>query len=383
MKTHTEDDLSRAATSFWCYEALGCLTANQLRVTTPELLSRINCVLEAFCLFDRVTVAEECFRESKELLNDLDPENKIVEIIASANLQHGQTLLQNRITMDRSLFERAAPALEKTSDAWYFEHLPEISSSIDLADPDDPILAGAKIFHLLRLWQWSHCKEMSQVTNATVLLPNSLQGIGRYDAPPGSDLFVAKIDEVHTKVVTGLRDIDAHLRKRPQIVLEHMPPLLALFVDLYIPGKGAGEPIRKLRAELEDIRELRRRCESAIRDANTFAEKSEIVSDWSSKWKRVCDAKFKRPSLLRSDVSGGDIAKGAFDAMELKAGAVVSVAAKIFEYVETRKAFRQYMAYTSLHDRVGNLLLEENVMDSLQSKFEIQRFSKANLPAGD
>jgi hypothetical protein len=376
------ENISRAATSFWCYEAIGCLTANLLPIATPEQLSRVNCVLEAFCFFDRVCVAERCFTESEELFRDLDPDGRIVEIIKSDRLEHGQTLRENRITIDYSLHDRAASELERTSDGWYFEHLPELSEAISKEDPNDEFLAGSKIFHLLRLWQWSHCKEMSEVANATVLLPNSLQGLERYDQPLRTDVFIAKLSEMSADLLSRVRTISQFEGQPLQFNLDNMPPLLALFADYYDAKKGPGVAIAKLRSEMEQIRKLRCSCETAIRNAKGFSEKREIVEEWTSMWSRVCASDFKRPSLLRTKVTGGDVAKAAVDMMDLKLSTGTSVAATFLEHLENRKAHKRYQAYTALHDRAGNLLLEDRAAISLQRKFGIERFASAGVGLG-
>lgn len=365
---------SKATVSFWAFDAFDCLVGKVYHEITAEVISRINSFLEAYSLFDMTVVSEGYFTRNQKLFQAIDPNRQIFEVIPSSSLIHSETLTEG-ITFELSLYDRTVDELMQDSRSWFLEHRPSFRK-IDFNDNSNArIAAGADSFYMLRLWQWAACKEIAETSGATILLPNSLCDIERFDSVPfTNDITVktlAQFKEIFRREVTEI----AFFLKDPFVdQLTAIPPVFALYTDLHRVEASPYETIRRLRDEMSDAREMRRNFESGLRQCSSFSEQRELVAQFNADWKRVCDAAFRGPKLFKSEISGGEVAKAAIDAIDLKLSAGTSIIAKIIEHGQARKAHKRFKAYTKLFDKSGQAILGDDFLKSISTKFGVHEF---------
>lgn len=368
---------SKATTSFWAFDAYDCFSQKLYREVSEEAISRINVLLEAYSLFDKIVVSEGYFSQNKRLFGSIDPSGTIIEVIPSHDLVHAETLSPAGITFERSLFERSAEELKKDSREWFLEHQPGFGK-LDLNDdPDGHVAAAADSFYLLRLWQWGACKEIAELSGATVLLPDSLRDIETFDGYTQTNDFIMRaLKQLKEQFGNDIAEVAFFTGDPFQGQITVMPPLFALFADIHRNEISPHESLRRLREEMSDLREMRRKFEAELRKCSSYSEKKELVLGFNSDWKRVCDSGFQNPKLFTAEISGGEVAKAAIDAIDLKASAGTSVIAKAIEYGQVRKAHKRFKAYTRLFDRAGEALMGDDFRKHLTEKFGVQTFSR-------
>lgn len=371
-------ELSKATTSFWAFDAFDCLVGGAYSHLTAEAVSRVNAFLEAYTLFDKVVVSEGYFSQNKRLFDSIDPDRKIIEVIPSENLRHTQTLVSGQITFDASLFERTVVELREESQFWFLEHQSALSEE-DISG--DNFWAGiVDSFFLLQLWQWGACKEMSELSEATVLLPNSLKNIEAFDAYRlTTDFVVRNLDQLKQFLGEDLKEIEFYQGQPLVQELSTMPPVFAWYVDMHVGKDSSFDTLAKLRDEMTKLRETRRDFERNLRQAKSFAERKNLISDFNQDWKRVCDSGFQKPKLFTSEVSGGDVAKATIDAVDAKLSAGTSVISKLIEFRQARKAHNRFKSYTQLFDRAGNVLSGDGFLKGLEKKFRIESYIPRTL----
>ena len=368
---------SKATTSFWAFDAYDCFSQRLYKNVSAEAISRVNVLLEAYCFFDKIVVSEGYSSQNTRLFESIDPSGSIIEVVPSRDLVHAEALSPAGITLERSLFERSAEELKKDSRDWFLEHQPGFGK-LDLDnDPDGRIAVAADSFYLLRLWQWGACKEIAELSGATVLLPNSLHDIETYDGyTKTNDFIIRALQQLKEQLAKDIGEVAFFTGDPFRDELTVMPPLFALFADIHDNKISPHESLKRLREEMSDLREMRRQFEAELRSCNSYSEKKELVSGFNSDWKRVCDSGFQKPKLFTSEISGGEIAKAAIDAFEIKASAGTSVIAKVLEYGHARRAHKRFKAYTRLFDRAGESLLGDDLRKHLTDKFGVQNFPR-------
>lgn len=373
----TMNSRSKATTSFWAFDAYDCFSNRHYREVSAEAISRVNVLLEAYCLFDKIVVSEGYFSHNTRLFKSIDPSGTIIECIPSHDLIHAETLSPSGITFERSLFERSAEELKKDSRDWFLEHQPGFGK-LDLDnDPDGHFASVADSFYLLRLWQWGACKEIAELSGATVLLPNSLRDIENYDGYSQTNDFITRaLKQLKEQFANDIGEVVFFTGDPFQDQLTVMPPLFALFADIHKNEISPHESLKTLREEMSDLRDMRRQFETELRGCSSYYEKKELVSGFNSDWKRVCDSGFQKPKLFTSEISGGEVAKAAIDAIDIKVSAGTSVIAKAIEYGQARKAHKRFKAYTRLFDRAGESLLGDDFRKHLTDKFGVQNFPR-------
>jgi|GEM_PF-6944191 len=369
---------SKVTTSFWAFDAYDCFSKKLYREVSEEAISRINVLLEAYSLFDKIVVSAGYFSKNRRLFESIDPSGTIIEVIPSDGLVHAETLSPAGITFERSLFERSAEELKKNSREWFLEHQPGFGK-IDLDDdPDGRIAAAADSFYLFRLWQWGACKEIAELSGATVLLPNSLRDIEIFDEyTQTNDFIIRALKQLKEQFGNDIAEVAFFTGDPFQDQLTVMPPLFALFADIHKKDISPHESLRRLREEMSDLREMRRKFEAKLRSCNSYSEKKELVHGFNSDWKRVCDSGFQKPKLFTAEISSVEVAKAAIDAIDLKASAGTSVIAKVIEYGQVRKAHKRFKAYTRLFDKAGEALLSDAFCKNLTEKFGVQTFYRS------
>ncbi|WP_157078770.1 hypothetical protein [Ralstonia sp. NT80] len=377
MNSNPNSDLhhSKATATFWAFDAFDCFSGKIYSQMTAEAISRVNIFLEACALYDKVVVSEGYFSQNKKLFDLIDPEGSIVEVVRSKDLIHAETLSPAGITYECSLFDRAAEDLKKDSREWFLEHQP-LFGKLDLDDdPDGHMANTADSFYLLRLWQWGACKEMAERSGATVLLPNSLRDIEVLDKyRHTNDFIVRTLAQLKEQFGKDLSEVAFFTNEPFQDQIEATPPVFAFFVDLHTVGSSPYESLAKLRREMEEIRSMRRKFEADLRGCASYAERKDLVHGFNSDWRRVCESNFKKPNLLTSEVSGGEVAKAAIDAFDVKASAGVSLISKAIEYGQARKAYKRFKSYTHLFDRAGEAVMAEDFRKKLAEKFGVHDF---------
>ncbi|AIS96112.1 hypothetical protein BTHA_494 [Burkholderia thailandensis MSMB59] len=364
------NSISKASTSIWCFDAFSCLSSRLYRELTNEMVSRINAVIEAVSLFDRVVVSQKYYESNKKFFDSLQCDENFVEVVASDQLVHAELLQQGEISFDLAIYSKSIEEIEKEGILWFSEH----SSFADVLDAEGGEFTEriTKHFPLVQLWQWSSSNEIADRANATLILPNSLQRMVKYHAEQlRRDNFLSKIRELERHLSAEIRSIEFLAGNESELYDFKIPSLFAMFCEMHTHDGDAVETLRALRKEMEGIRRMRAKLEGDIRSAKSFRDRGELAKDWQSDWDRLVGMEFKRPALLKARIANSEVAKTVVDTSAAKLSGLIPLVTALLDHIEKRKTFRRFQAFTRMYDSAGNVLLDDRIKIVLKEKFGV------------
>ncbi|MDN7535596.1 hypothetical protein [Burkholderia orbicola] len=367
------NSISKASTSIWCFDAFSCLSSRLYRELTNEMVSRINAVIEAVSLFDKVVVSQKYYESNKKFFDSLQCDENFVEVVASDQLVHTELLQQGEISFDLAIYSKSIEEIEKEGILWFSEH----SSFADVLDAEGGEFTDriTKHFPLVQLWQWSSSNEIADRANATLILPNSLQRMVKYHAEQlRRDNFLSKIRELERHLSAEIRSIEFLAGNESELYDFKIPSLFAMFCEMHTHDGDAVETLRALRKEMEGIRRMRAKLEGDIRSAKSFRDRGELAKDWQSDWDRLVGMEFKRPALLKARIANSEVAKTVVDTSAAKLSGLIPLVTALLDHIEKRKTFRRFQAFTRMYDSAGNVLLDDRIKIVLKEKFGVQGF---------
>lgn len=327
------NSLSKASTSIWCFDAFSCLSSRLYRELTNEMVSRINAVIEAVSLFDRVVVSQKYYESNKKFFDSLQCDEVFVEVVASDQLVHTELLQQGEISFDLAIYSKSIEEIRKEGMLWFSEHS-NLARAWGTGDGEfsERII---KHFPLVQLWQWSSSNEIADRANATLILPNSLQRMVKYHAEKlRRDNFLSKIRELEKHLSAEIRSIEFLAGNESELYDFKIPSLFAMFCEMHAHDGDAVETLRALRKEMEGIRRMRAKLEGDIRSAKSFRDRGELAKDWQSDWDRLVGMEFKRPGLLKTRIANSEVAKTVVDTSTAKPSGLIPLVTALLDYIE-------------------------------------------------
>lgn len=362
---------SKAVTSIWCFDAFQCLTGRTYTTLTIEVVSRINAVLESLCFFDKVVVGQRYYEENFDFFQRLQEDEKLVEIVDSSRLIHTEMLSQGEISFDAILYNRSIEEINKEGRLWFLEHNNHPREELLICEEEFIDNVG-KQFPLFQMWQWSSCNEIADHADATLIAPNSLMRLARYDKKQHKvDDVVARMKELERHLSGAVRSIETLAHGTEAFFSFPVPPLFAIFCDAHNSDHDPVETLRRLRHDTQEIRATRAKLENDLRSTNSFKERGEIVDHWKNDWTRLVQMQFKKPSLLKASVSNSEIAKTVLDTAALKASGLTALVTSLLDHRERWKTYRRFQVFTRIYDQAGNALLDDKLLQTVKQKFGV------------
>ncbi|KKL36617.1 hypothetical protein WR30_00020 [Burkholderia contaminans FFH2055] len=337
------------------------------------MVSRINAVIEAVSLFDRVVVSQKYYESNKKFFDSLQCDEVFVEVVASDQLVHTELLQQGEISFDLAIYSKSIEEIRKEGMLWFSEHS-NLARAWGTGDGEfsERII---KHFPLVQLWQWSSSNEIADRANATLILPNSLQRMVKYHAEKlRRDNFLSKIRELEKHLSAEIRSIEFLAGNESELYDFKIPSLFAMFCEMHAHDGDAVETLRALRKEMEGIRRMRAKLEGDIRSAKSFRDRGELAKDWQSDWDRLVGMEFKRPGLLKTRIANSEVAKTVVDTSTAKPSGLIPLVTALLDYIEKIKTFHRFQAFTRMYDSAGNILLDDRIKIVLKEKFGVQGF---------
>jgi hypothetical protein len=372
-----------AALPIWSVDAFLVAHGHNEAVATPEFLSRLDSFVQAYVLYDRVVLTQRYADDP--VLQALASHEPAFTFVPAEQLGHSD-LLSRGYTLDRAAL-RLYPELAKENDYWFGEHNPEMAAELRRSPALQQLLArrGGKVdMALLRIWQWGLTSELAALTDATLILPESLVGLATRTGYPGlgeAD-FVAecyKAMATHPKLDT--KQVLRYTRRPFAAELRDSPPLLSLVVDRARSSDQIVDVLRTLRSDYADLRRLRADFEAELTAAPSDRERFDVVERWKEQWKRLERAEFRSVGgLLRRSLQGGDVveiltalAKNADDLGKARDDAAPTLLRRLVELLTAARATQRYAAFVRLAEQLGAIT---DRGEKLRQVFGIERVER-------
>ncbi|CAD5109886.1 hypothetical protein [Zestomonas carbonaria] len=324
-------------------------------VCSSEGVSRVSGFLDAYILYDQVVLPERYKGEG--VIRALDPSEDVFEFVTSDSLVNSDSLAQG-LTVDFSLDYSNFSDLQKDEFKWFSQHLGYASK----ADYES-IREGAISFTLLRLWQISLVSEIAELTDSTVILPLSLQGIDT-SVTKVVPFHVKKLDELNSHFQGTIRSISMVEGNIFSDYIKNVPPFLALLIDQAPSREYAIETLVQFRRDYGALRQQSVSFCREFQSASTLRNKKLVVDEWNTLWDTLLKGDFQKPVLLRRKVSSADMVKAIVDpSISLGVSAFIKA---FLEYRIETKAYSKFRVYSDLYNELDVI---SGTRDKLRDKF--------------
>jgi hypothetical protein len=353
------------AVTFWSVDAFITLVrAHSYKKLTPELISRLSAFVDSYILFDTVRLPERYSAATPEL--EFLGGSDIFRFTPRAELLHSDDLNQG-ITIDINLALTAFNEIVGEDKYWSLQHDPDLFGAIYGENSE---LMEGKVISQMRLWLWCAMNEITEKYGSTILLPNSLVGIEKYEKDRSRTT-----DYVHRRFMEFAKHYQDRLVSASRTIedpyvdtIKNYPPLLACLLDRANNKEQFLDVLKSMRKEYAALRDLRGKFTSSISSANSVGEKRDIIESWDSSWEQLLKADFKRTGFLSRKISTGDIVKIIFSP-DNYLDIIKFLTQQGLDFGEEAKRTKQFKVFCKVASDTDSVYFDNN---ALYKKFGIE-----------
>lgn len=352
-----------ACISFWSVDAVLTLTRRGLyKSLSPELISRLSSFVDSYILFDKIHIRESYKNDARLKFLGGD---EVFDFVKSDFLSHTDEANKG-FTID---FEMAPALLSlKNEDRfWSIQHDPEHFA--ELYD-EIPEIRNSNTMTAMRVWQWCLLNEMSERFNATVMAPNSLNGVEEFSLNrlANKDIALKTFKDFSQfwsgSIISAAREIeDPYLD-----AVQNFPPFLAVLLDRSRNNDDVLETLKTMRKEYFELRSMREYYSNAIVRAKSVGERREIVRQWDISWERMLSNEFKRSGLCSKNISSSEVIKMIFQSTNVEA-IFQFLSKNILEHMSEQKRLKRFNIYNKISKDADSVYFNDY---DLYKKFGIE-----------
>ncbi|MFQ1895824.1 hypothetical protein ACK36K_00540 [Aeromonas veronii] len=345
---------------FWSIDAYFyfIMPSTSVKVWSSELMSRVSSFVDAYVLFDKISIPER-YADYDEL-KLLDPDGSIFNFVKSESLHHSDDITKG-ITIDISLNSPSMDSLSKDNFKWYVQHSGHASrEDYEEITKDSPIT----MTHL-RLWQFGLVNEIADNTNSSIILPLSLQELEINSNSRKLPFHVDKLSELDSHFQGIVKTVTATSGEEFTDYIENCPPFLSLLIDQSTSTEHSFQTLMQLRRDYSSLRHLNIQYQTDIKNEQSIRGKKFIIDEWNTSWESMLKGDFKKPQLLKKKISNSDVSKAIIKPSSVGLSTIIQT---YLDYRDQNKAFSRFKVYSELYKEIDGISCSQS---NLNSKFNV------------
>jgi len=343
--------MNKATISSWAVDAFLGLAGNRSWSLTwsSEWVSRAGNFVESFVLFDKIILTEQYVNDP--ILRALDPNNDIFEFIHKRDLLNS-TNMKDGITIDYGLDIENYEKLENEGGKWFAQH----DGAAHESDYFELMKDCGISITLLRLWQHSLLNEIAEKTNSTLILPLSLQDLrATQEKSKKIPYHVEKLEALSKHFQGTVKSITDVVGEPYEGTIDNVPPFFSLLVDQSLSADMLVDTLTHLRRDYGELRALTGKLQHEVSAESGVTAKGEVVTEWSKSWDAVVKNNFKKPTLLRREITSADVSK----AIIKPATAISTLIQGVMDYSNEMQLYKRFSIYGNIYAELDSALATE------------------------